>query len=100
MAALNPNATLYSVHDVPCSQTLILANPNLPNNSKFYVLQVVSPTSEPLQYALFTRWGRLGMVGQWALMLHPSLESAVAAYHKKIAEKKGTGYCEPEGAPI
>lgn len=36
------------------------------NNNKFYILQIVESESNPNNCYFFTRWGRVGVVGQKA----------------------------------
>ncbi len=34
------------------------------NNNKFYILQVLESENNPNNFYFFTRWGRVGVVGQ------------------------------------
>jgi poly [ADP-ribose] polymerase len=52
------------------------------NNNKFYVLQLLENTSTS-QWWLWTRWGRVGLKGQSALLSFISLADAKAAFEKK-----------------
>jgi poly [ADP-ribose] polymerase 2/3/4 len=38
------------------------------NNHKFYILQILQEIASPTSFFFFTRWGRVGMPGQTALM--------------------------------
>jgi len=56
------------------------------NNNKFYVLQLLEGDSKP-DYRVFTRWGRVGVVGQNKLEPFSNLASAMAAFKAKYREK-------------
>ncbi|OQR88785.1 poly, ADP-ribose polymerase 3-like [Thraustotheca clavata] len=57
------------------------------NNNKFYIIQLLQSTSDKTYY-VFTRWGRLGEVGQQNLKsFGHSLDKACAQFEKKFRDK-------------
>ncbi|KAL9028980.1 MAG: hypothetical protein Q9196_002723 [Gyalolechia fulgens] len=56
------------------------------NNNKFYVMQLVQKDGK---YQTWTRWGRVGVLGQYDLLGEGDLESAKALFEKKFKEKTG-----------
>ncbi|RQM26885.1 hypothetical protein B5M09_005431 [Aphanomyces astaci] len=55
------------------------------NNNKFYILQLVATSG---QYHVFTRWGRLGDVGQQQLAdCGDDLDKAILLFEKKFKDK-------------
>ncbi|KAL8938500.1 MAG: hypothetical protein Q9216_003860 [Gyalolechia sp. 2 TL-2023] len=56
------------------------------NNNKFYVMQLVQKDG---MYHTWTRWGRVGVVGQWDILGAGDLEHAKVLFEKKFKEKTG-----------
>lgn len=56
------------------------------NNNKFYVMQLVQKDG---MYQTWTRWGRVGGLGQYALLGKGDLENAKVLFEKKFREKTG-----------
>ncbi|KAG9353256.1 hypothetical protein JZ751_017832 [Albula glossodonta] len=54
------------------------------NNNKFYVIQVLK---DGTNYYCWTRWGRVGEVGQSKMSQFPSPDKAVAEFQKKFKDK-------------
>lgn len=46
------------------------------NNNKFYILQILQMESNPNNFYFYTRWGRVGVVGQMAEMGPTTLDFA------------------------
>ncbi|ETW01541.1 hypothetical protein H310_06196 [Aphanomyces invadans] len=62
------------------------------NNNKFYIIQLLQST--PSRYLVFTRWGRLGDVGQQQLVdCGDSLDKAVQLFEKKFKDKTKNNWC-------
>ena len=57
------------------------------NNNKFYRIQVLASTARG--YQTWTRWGRVGGLGQSQVLGDGSLEDAVGFFHKKFKDKSG-----------
>lgn len=58
------------------------------NNNKFYRVQLLKDKFKD-QYWTWTRWGRVGELGQGAMLGDGSLNSAKTAYEKKFKDKSG-----------
>jgi poly [ADP-ribose] polymerase len=62
------------------------------NNNKFYILQVLQNESNN-SFIFFTRWGRVGVVGQMAsIPCGIVAANAMYQYNKKLREKLNGGY--------
>jgi len=59
------------------------------NNNKFYFIQLLVQNG---QYAVFTRWGRLGEDGQNKLDRQPSLDKAIVGFEKKFKDKTANNW--------
>ncbi|KAJ3319355.1 Poly [ADP-ribose] polymerase 2 [Boothiomyces sp. JEL0866] len=70
-----------NVYDVMLNQTDIKNN-----NNKFYVLQLLQNDTSG-SFAVWTRWGRVGVDGQSKLDNFGSLLAAVSAFEKKFNDK-------------
>lgn len=82
--------SVYSNSSETFAKTLNLSNIGY-NNNKFYIVQVLKKVSN---YFLFTRWGRVGDVGQFSLKNCGSkVSTALSAYSAKLSNKVGKGYC-------
>ena len=57
------------------------------NNNKFYIIQLLESDADPKKYWVWTRWGRIGAVGQSSLDPYPSVVGAVAQYSSKFRDK-------------
>jgi len=55
------------------------------NNNKFYVIQLLSNPSG--EYLVYTRWGRVGDVGQSAAEIYGDVDGAIKGFNKKFKEK-------------
>lgn len=62
------------------------------NINKFYIMQILQSLAHPDQYYVFTRWGRVGLVGNKAEAGPIPLEEALDNYRAKIQEKLEHGY--------
>ncbi|KAJ6574326.1 PARP-domain-containing protein [Mycena capillaripes] len=72
-------------------------NPNQ-NKNKFYVIQLLESIANPDSYTLYTRWGRVGEIGQ---LRHETSSSAVHAekmFKKKFKSKTGVDWVDRETA--
>lgn len=80
------------------------------NNNKFYVVQLLESDADPSnlylfsveRYLLYTRWGRVGVIGQNAA-IPATKEQCVRDYHKKVNEKSVKGdyrILERDFAPV
>ncbi|KAH9104069.1 hypothetical protein LEN26_015131 [Aphanomyces euteiches] len=66
---------------------LMQTNLGAQNNNKFYVIQLLQSTKSKT-YSLFTRWGRLGDVGQQQLVdCGNDFEKAIKLFEKKFKDK-------------
>ena len=61
------------------------------NNNKFYILQVVESLSNPKDCYFWSRWGRVGVVGQSALFGPHDSGIAIQNYERKLREKSVSG---------
>ncbi|CAK84112.1 unnamed protein product (macronuclear) [Paramecium tetraurelia] len=76
------------IYDCAMNQTNIMEDNN---NNKFYFVQLLKKKNENA-YFVFTRWGRVGQIGQLALQpFQGDLSSAISQYQKKIHEKSVKG---------
>lgn len=57
----------------------------------FYVLQLIYDKVKNM-YVLFTRWGRIGQVGQYQLTPFPTLIEADAEFKKVFRQKSGNAW--------
>lgn len=65
------------------------------NNNKFYIIQLLQ-RSPSQQYALWTRWGRVGETGQNACKNFSVFESAEKEFCKKFKDKTKNNWEEKE----
>ncbi|KAK8390955.1 hypothetical protein O3P69_016955 [Scylla paramamosain] len=75
-----PKAAIYEDYTCMLNQTNIGHN-----NNKFYIIQVTE--NKKNSYTCFTRWGRVGEVGQHSLDSHKDVEQAIKAFKKKFKDK-------------
>lgn len=77
------------VYDGALNQTQINANAN-----KFYYVQLLRNTSNPNQYATWTRWGRVGEKGQFKMVAGPGVDfyTAQREFHSKFKSKSGLNW--------
>ena len=61
------------------------------NNNKFYLLQILQSDSNPNSCYFFTRWGRVGVPGQFSNQGPYSKAVAMNFYTKKYDEKYKKG---------
>ncbi|PTB69376.1 PARP-domain-containing protein [Trichoderma citrinoviride] len=61
------------------------------NNNKFYRIQVLYD-GKSKQYKTWTRWGRVGEVGQSALLGNGKVEDAIKQFEKKFKDKSGLSW--------
>ena len=66
------------------------------NNNKFYIIQLLESETNKGEYSVWTRWGRVGYDGQYAIQNYGDLDKAKAGYEKKYKEKTTKGYVEIE----
>ncbi|XP_062356691.1 protein mono-ADP-ribosyltransferase PARP3 [Cinclus cinclus] len=82
------DARVYEDYDCTLNQTNISAN-----NNKFYIIQLLEHNGA---YSIWTRWGRVGEVGQFKLMPCASLEAAKKEFEKKFREKTKNSWATRE----
>ena len=61
------------------------------NNNKFYVIQLLE-SDKGGEYWVWTRWGRVGVIGQSNLDKAFSLPAAIAQFNKKFREKTSNDF--------
>lgn len=61
------------------------------NNNKFYVIQLVESAGK---YYAWTRWGRVGEVGQSALLGNGTLDDARKCFEGKFRDKSGNAWAD------
>lgn len=66
------------------------------NNNKFYIIQLLESEANKGNYFVWTRWGRVGHDGQFAMQKSANLDQAKKDYEKKYREKVSKGYTEIE----
>lgn len=74
-----PKAAIYEDYTCMLNQTNIGHN-----NNKFYIIQVIQ---DKKVYVCFTRWGRVGEVGQSNCDVQKDAEGAIKAFKKKFKDK-------------
>lgn len=62
------------------------------NNNKFYILQILQNETNPSSIFFYTRWGRVGVLGQQANIPCFSPEVAILQFNRKVREKLTGGY--------
>ncbi|OXB58158.1 hypothetical protein ASZ78_006930 [Callipepla squamata] len=82
------DAQVYEDYDCILNQTNIRAN-----NNKFYIIQLIKHDGA---YSTWTRWGRVGEVGQSKLQPFTSLEDAKKDFEKKFREKTKNSWAARE----
>ncbi|KAJ7025831.1 PARP-domain-containing protein [Mycena alexandri] len=99
---LSGQQTTHRVHvttepwDAILNRTDINANQN---KNRFYIIQLLQCTASPDSYALHTRWGRVGAVGQTRLdSSFQSVADAEKMFSKKFKDKTGVEWRERETA--
>ncbi|CAD8115318.1 unnamed protein product [Paramecium primaurelia] len=76
------------IYECAMNQTNIIGNNN---NNKFYFVQLLKKKNENA-FSVFTRWGRVGQIGQQAEQpFQGDLSQAISTYEKKIHEKSVKG---------
>ncbi|GAB0138738.1 hypothetical protein EsDP_00006963 [Epichloe bromicola] len=90
----------YSVYIEPKSGMIYDASLNQSstsnNHNKFYRLQVLVHSSD---YKTWTRWGRVGEMGQHAILGDGSLTDAKRLFEKKFKDKSGLAWDDRTKAP-
>jgi len=74
--------------------TLNQSNSNA-NNNKFYKIQLLVEGKD--SYRCWTRWGRVGEIGQSAMLGDGSFGAAMAAFEKKFKDKNGNKWENRDG---
>ena len=64
------------------------------NNNKFYIIQLLQNDDNQNGFKFYTRWGRVGVVGQDKIEHCSSLEAGIKLFQKKYSEKTNGGYDE------
>uniref|UniRef100_A0A8I3X9L3 Poly [ADP-ribose] polymerase n=1 Tax=Callithrix jacchus TaxID=9483 RepID=A0A8I3X9L3_CALJA len=82
----NPETQVHEDYDCTLNQTNIGKN-----NNKFYVIQLLQDGS---RFACWTRWGRVGELGQSKLNPFTTLEDAKKDFEKKFQEKTKNKWAE------
>lgn len=92
-----PNCKVLVHNNIVYATTLNQSN-IAANNNKFYICQVLQSETNPCNFVLilaeyyfFTRWGRVGVVGQMAPIGPIPRDSAIAQYNQKIRDKTKSG---------
>ncbi|KKY22678.1 putative polyribose polymerase [Phaeomoniella chlamydospora] len=93
-----PSSSIYvdevgTVYDATLNQTNASAN-----NNKFYVIQLLVHDSTQT-YRAYTRWGRVGEIGQAKVLGDGSLESAKHEFEKKFRDKSGLRWDQRQDPP-
>jgi poly [ADP-ribose] polymerase len=68
------------------------------NNNKFYRLQLLEPR-QGNQFIVWTRWGRVGVLGQRKATSCNDIQSAYAMYDSKFRSKSGLSWPQRNSAP-
>jgi poly [ADP-ribose] polymerase len=63
----------------------------LNNNNKFYIIQILQSDSNSNHCYFFTRWGRVGVPGQFSNVGVMPIGSAIAQFTTKLYEKNKKG---------
>ena len=61
------------------------------NNNKFYIIQVLESETNPSNCYFFTRYGRVGVVGQTVLAGPETRDKCIAEYRSKLNAKTKRG---------
>eukprot|EP00667_Euglena_gracilis_P002735 EG_transcript_2740 len=85
---------IYQKGDDVWMATLNQTNIGL-NNNKFYILQLVE-ADKGGKWWLWTRWGRVGVVGQSKAEPFSNLDAAKSAFEKKFREKTSNAWSDRE----
>lgn len=64
------------------------------NNNKFYIIQLLQDDKDQKVIKFYTRWGRVGVVGQNKIENCSSIEMGIRLFQKKYSEKTKGGYEE------
>ena len=64
------------------------------NNNKFYIIQLLQNDKEQNGVKFYTRWGRVGVVGQHNIQHFSSIEKGIRLFKQKYSEKINGGYKE------
>ncbi|OMJ81813.1 hypothetical protein SteCoe_17633 [Stentor coeruleus] len=64
------------------------------NNNKFYIIQLLETEDKPEKFFLWTRWGRVGSIGNYNFVPFEDIEKAKNMYLKKYNDKVRYGYVE------
>jgi len=62
------------------------------NNNKFYIIQMLQPDSNPNEFIVWNRWGRVGYDGQSSISPFSSFDAAKLAFSRKYDDKCKGGY--------
>lgn len=68
------------------------------NNNKFYKVQVLR-NSNGSDFKTWTRWGRVGIAGQNAMLGSGSISDAIAQFEKKFKDKSGLTWANRSDEP-
>src|SRR5688500_11746598 len=79
-------AAVHEDYDCILNQTHIGAN-----NNKFYVMQLLSNGGK---FYAWTRWGRVGEVGQSAVVGPTNIDAALKAFQSKVKDKTKNSWDE------
>ena len=61
------------------------------NNNKFYILQILESETNPNNCYFFTRWGRVGVVGQKSEAGPWTRDQCISEYNSKLHAKTKAG---------
>ena len=61
------------------------------NNNKFYIIQILQSDSNSNHCYFFTRWGRVGVAGQYSNVGVMQIDSAIIKFNSKLHEKNKKG---------
>ena len=71
------------------------------NSDKFYIIQLLAHVQKPNTFYIWTRWGRVGYLGQDGLRgPFTDISKAKAEYEKKYNDKSKVGYIELHMADV
>ncbi|PCD21898.1 hypothetical protein AU210_015701 [Fusarium oxysporum f. sp. radicis-cucumerinum] len=74
------------IYDASLNQTVSSTNKN-----KFYNIQVLKDP-ESSDFKTWTRWGRVGEVGAYAILGNGTVTDAIKQFHKKFKDKSGLAW--------
>eukprot|EP00741_Cyanophora_paradoxa_P001709 tig00000498_g1659.t1 len=87
-----PDKESYHVYDDGTHVYAVMLNQTditygVSGHNKFYVIQLLEHDKQPGKFAVFTRWGRVGVAGQQATKACSSIEAAKAEFNAKFKDK-------------